>query len=159
GSAAVGASTATASCPSCSEPIPLDGIRGDAWRCPVCGVTVQITLARDSAPLAAMRPVGRFILLDRVGLGAFGSVWRARDTKLDRVVALKIPHPDIYASPADLERFVREARATARLRHPGIVPVHEVLTLDGLPVIVSDFIGGASLRDLLRVCRPTFQES
>jgi WD40 repeat protein/tRNA A-37 threonylcarbamoyl transferase component Bud32 len=106
-----------------------------------------------------MRPLGKFQLLERVGLGAFGAVWRARDTELDRIVALKIPHASLLTSEGDRERFHREARAAAQLRHPGIVTVHEVQTLDGLPAIVSDFIDGVPLRDLLELRRLTFAEA
>src|SRR5207302_1701193 len=94
-----------------------------------------------------------------VGAGAFGAVWRAKDMELDRVVALKIPHASLLTSQADLERFHREARAAAQLRHPGIVPVHEVQMLEGLPTIVSDFIEGVPLKDLLEQRRLTFRES
>ncbi len=73
-------------------------------------------------------------------------MWRARDTELDRIVALKIPHTGLLTAAEDLERFHREARAAAQLRHPGIVPVHEVQTLEGLPTIVSDFITGVPLQ-------------
>src|SRR5262249_16824249 len=103
--------------------------------------------------------LGKFQLLDRVGMGAFGAVWRARDTDLDRIVALKIPHAGSLTEEAELERFHREARAAAQLRHPGIVTVHEVETLDGLPAIVSDFIEGVSVKDLLEVRRLTFREA
>src|SRR5262249_28855444 len=107
----------------------------------------------------AMRTLGRFQLLERVGLGGFGAVWRARDTSLDRIVALKIPHTGLLTEPADLERFQREARAAAQLRHPGIVTVYEVTTLNGLPVIVSEFVRGAPLKDVLEVRRPTFLQA
>jgi serine/threonine protein kinase len=106
-----------------------------------------------------MRPLGKFQLLERVGLGAFGAVWRARDTELDRIVALKIPHTGLLTEAHDLERFRREARAAAQLRHPGIVTVHEVPTLEGLPCLVSDFIEGATLREFLECRRLTFAEA
>jgi hypothetical protein len=106
-----------------------------------------------------MRPLGKFQLLERVGVGAFGAVWRARDMELDRIVALKIPHASLLTSAADLERFHREARAAAQLRHPGIVTVHEVQTLEGLPTIVSDFIAGVLLKDLVELRRLTFRET
>src|SRR5262249_39936325 len=98
-------------------------------------------------------------LLERVGVGAFGAVWKARDPKLDRIVALKILHSGLGTDEAEMQRFGREARATAQLRHPGIVTVHEVLTLDGLPVLVSDFVRGVTLKDFLEVRRLTFRES
>src|SRR5262249_18128472 len=62
-------------------------------------------------------------------------------------------------SESDLRRFHREARAAAQLRHPGIVTVHEVQTLEGLPTIVADFIEGVPLKDLLEVRRLTFRET
>jgi serine/threonine-protein kinase len=111
------------------------------------------------APPAGRRVSGRFGLLNQVGAGAFGSVWQARDAKLERVVALKIPHAGLLAVPANLERFYREARAVARLRHPGIVTVHEVTTLDGLPVIVSDFVAGAPLSEVSAARRLDFRQS
>jgi WD40 repeat protein len=106
-----------------------------------------------------MRLLGRFQILEQVGMGAFGAVWRARDPELDRLVALKMLHPGLVSSPADRERFYREARAAAQLRHPGIVTVHEVITLEGTPAIVSDFIDGVTLREFLQVRRLTFRES
>jgi serine/threonine-protein kinase len=106
-----------------------------------------------------MRPLGKFQLLQRVGVGAFGAVWRARDTELDRVVALKIPHAGSLTDEAERARFHREARAAAQLRHPGIVAVHEVALLEGLPAIVEEFIDGVPLRSLLEVRKLTFRES
>jgi serine/threonine-protein kinase len=106
-----------------------------------------------------MRLLGKFQLLKRVGVGAFGEVWRAHDTKLDRIVALKIPHASLLTSPQELQRFQREARAAAQLRHPHIVPVHEVVMLDGLPTIVSEFVDGVPLKELLLARPPTFREA
>jgi hypothetical protein len=86
-------------------------------------------------------------------------VWKARDTELDRVVALKIPHVGLVATAEERERFGREARAAAQLRHPNVVTVHEVATLNGLPALVSDFVHGVPLRDLLQVRRLTWREA
>jgi eukaryotic-like serine/threonine-protein kinase len=105
------------------------------------------------------RRLGRFELLERVGVGAFSSVWRAHDLQLDRVVAVKIPHPELIEAPRDLERIYREARTVAQLRHPGIVSVHEVLVYEGLPILVSDFVAGTTLCDLLAVRRLSQRES
>jgi WD40 repeat protein/serine/threonine protein kinase len=113
----------------------------------------------ETTAIDGMRPLGKFQLLERVGAGSFGAVWRARDTELDRIVALKIPHASLLSSPDDLERFQREARGAAQLRHPGIVTVHEVQTLEGLPAIVSEFIAGVPLRDLLAARRLAFRET
>jgi WD40 repeat protein/serine/threonine protein kinase len=146
-------------CPHCSNPIQLSDDRPDEILCPGCGSSFRVREARQTTTAGGMRPLGKFQLLERVGLGACGAVWRARDTEMDRIVALKIPHASLLASEADLERFHREARAAAQLRHPGIVTVHEVQRLEGLPTIVSDFIEGVPLRDLLQVRRLTFREA
>ena len=146
-------------CPHCHNPIQLSDNKSDEVLCPACGSSFRVHEARQTTTTGPMRPLGRFRLLERVGLGAFGAVWRARDTELDRIVALKIPHTGLLTGKEDLERFHREARAAAQLRHPGIVPVHEVQTLDGLPTIISDFITGVPLKDLLEVRKLTFRES
>jgi WD40 repeat protein/serine/threonine protein kinase len=146
-------------CPHCHSPIQLTDDRPDEVLCPGCGSNFRVRDARLTATVSGMRPLGKFQLLDRVGLGAFGAVWRARDTELDRIVALKIPHASLLTSPTDLERFHREARAAAQLRHPNIVTVHDVALLEGLPALVSDFITGVPLGELLQVRRLTFREA
>jgi serine/threonine protein kinase len=103
--------------------------------------------------------LGRFRLLTRVGQGGYGSVWRARDTQLQRDVALKIPHAGLLDSSDYLERIQREARAAAQLRHPGIVRLYEVATLAEMPVLVSDFIEGVPLKDLIEIKRLGFPEA
>jgi serine/threonine protein kinase/DNA-binding SARP family transcriptional activator len=145
-------------CPHCSNPIRLQDDRSDKVLCPGCGSSFHVREARPAKTTQSMRPLGKFQLLERVGVGAFGAVWRARDTELDRIVALKIPHTGLLTSQADLERFQREARAAAQLRHPGIVTVHEVVTLEGIPTIVADFIRGVTLKDFLAARRLTFHE-
>src|SRR5262245_33245762 len=127
--------------------------------CQECGGSFRVPAAGSVATVKEVRTLGRFQLLERVGQGSFGVVWRARDTLLDRTVALKVPHVGLLATPALLERFHREARAAAQLRHPGIVSVHEVLALEGQPVLVSDFISGIPLKDLLELRRLTFREA
>ena len=146
-------------CPNCHNPIQLSDDRSEEVLCPGCGSSFRVRDAQQTSTTATMRPLGKFQLLERVGLGAFGAVWKARDTELDRIVALKIPHTGLLTSDVDLERFHREARAAAQLRHPGIVTVHEVQTLEGLPTIVSDFIAGVPLKDLLEIRRLTFHET
>jgi WD40 repeat protein/tRNA A-37 threonylcarbamoyl transferase component Bud32 len=146
-------------CPHCHDPIQLLDERPDEVLCPSCGSAFRIRDTRLTTSAEPTRPLGKFQLLERVGLGGFGAVWKARDTELDRVVALKIPHAGGLASEGDFARFFREARAAAQLRHPGIVTVHEVQTLDGSPAIVADFIQGVSLADYLKVRRLTFHEA
>jgi hypothetical protein len=146
-------------CPHCNNPIQLADGHGDEVLCPGCGSSFKVRDSRPTQSTDPTRPLGRFQLLERVGVGAFGAVWKARDTALDRVVALKIPHTGLLTQDEDLERFQREARAAAQVRHPGIVTVHEVATLEGLPVIVADFVTGVSLKDLLEARRLTCREA
>jgi WD40 repeat protein len=146
-------------CPHCHNPIDLKDGQTDEVLCPGCGSSFKVRDARPTYSTDPSRPLGKFQLLERVGVGAFGAVWKARDTELDRVVALKIPHTGLLTQDEDLQRFQREARAAAQLRHPGIVTVHEVATLEGLPVIVADFVTGVPLKDLLEAKRLTFREA
>ena len=69
--------------------------------------------------------LGRFELAAELGVGSFGHVFRARDTELDRIVALKVQRGGSFASQEDVERFLREARSVAQLKHPGIVAIHD----------------------------------
>jgi non-specific serine/threonine protein kinase/serine/threonine-protein kinase len=146
-------------CPHCHNPIRLIDDRPEEVLCPGCGSSFRVRDARHTVTASLSRRLGKFQLLERVGVGAFGAVWKARDTELDRIIALKIPHTGLLTVDEDRERFHREARAAAQLRHPGIVTVHEVVTLEGLPCIVADFIQGVPLKDLLEVRRPTFREA
>ena len=103
--------------------------------------------------------LGKLTLLDRVGAGSFGEVWKAHDTELNRLVAVKIPHAGYSSDGNDQDRFLREARSAAALRHPGIVPVHEVGHDEGLAYLACDFIEGLTLTDLLKTRRLTFPKT
>ncbi len=107
---------------------------------------------------ALSKSIAHFVLLELVGIGGFGSVWKARDTELDRIVALKIPRSR-HADLGDQEQFVREARVAAQLRHPNIVTVYEVGRHDGIIYIVSDFIQGSRLPISLPPSGPTAREA
>jgi len=94
--------------------------------------------------------LGRYELTERIGRGAMGVVYLARQTDLDRMVALKLISPGRVGAEADLARFYSEARAAARLRHPGIVGVHEVGEFDGQHYIAMDYVSGGSLAEHLQ---------
>jgi serine/threonine protein kinase/tetratricopeptide (TPR) repeat protein len=94
--------------------------------------------------------LGRYTILDLVGAGGMGEVWRARDTELGREVAIKVLPAEVADSPERRKRFEREARATAGLNHPNLLTVHDVGIEDGQPFIVSELLQGESLRGVLR---------
>jgi WD40 repeat protein len=147
-------------CPTCHNPIATDvGAPGEVL-CPACGSSFRVEDVGRATTVPQARVLGKFQLLDQVGEGGFGVVWRARDTELDCLVALKIPYPRLIADPAYRERVQREARAAAQIRgHPGIAALHDVVPLGGAPVLVYDFIDGVSLKDLLKLRRPTFPDA
>ncbi len=104
--------------------------------------------------------IGRYRVLRRLGQGGFGRVYLARDDDLDRPVAIKVPNPERVAAPANVEAYLAEARALAKLDHPNIVPVYDVgRTEDGLCYVVSKYIDGSDLADRLRQGRHSFRES
>jgi serine/threonine protein kinase len=90
--------------------------------------------------------LGRFQVIERLGGGSFGCVFRARDTELGRMVAIKVPRAGSLASQEDVARFLREARSAAQLRHAGIVSIHETgQTDDGTFYLVEEFVQGTTL--------------
>jgi WD40 repeat protein/tRNA A-37 threonylcarbamoyl transferase component Bud32/tetratricopeptide (TPR) repeat protein len=148
-------------CPHCQSPVELTDPDAREVLCPACGSSFRLHIESTLAwtPLGARRTLGRFELIEAVGSGAFGTVYKARDPQLDRTVAIKVPRSGRLADRSDLDRFVREARSVARLRHPAIVPIHEVGQLDEVPYLVSDFVQGLTLSDLLSARRPPTREA
>ena len=146
-------------CPHCRNTIVMapNSTLGEIV-CPACGSTFRLEDLETTAWTPAKR-FGRFEVIELLGQGAFGSVFKARDTDLERVVALKVPRSGNLAGPEELQRFLREARSVAQLRHPSIVSVHEVGTSESVPFLVSDFVEGITLADWLSAHRPTFAQS
>jgi predicted Ser/Thr protein kinase len=120
---------------------PLAGPGATTWAHPVAP-------SRGESSRTA-RIFGDYELLAEIGRGGMGVVYRARQTNLDRLVALKMILPGELASDDDLRRFHTEAEATARLQHPGIVRVHEVGEVDGRLFYSMDYIDGSSMAKLL----------
>jgi serine/threonine protein kinase len=100
--------------------------------------------ASEKAALAALFP--QFEILETLGRGGMGVVYKARQIKLDRLVALKVIRPDAVHQKHFAERFQREALAMARLQHPGIVMIHDYGEVDGLYYLVMELVDGGDLR-------------
>ena len=94
--------------------------------------------------------LGNYVVLTELGRGGMGDVYVARDTRLDRRVALKLPRRDVAASTDRLTLFQREAKAAAALNHPNIVHLYSVEEADGLIFMTMELVHGRSLRELLR---------
>ena len=99
--------------------------------------------------LSAGTRLGPYEIVAPLGAGGMGEVWRARDPRLGRDVAVKVVHPRLASDPDRLSRFEKEARAAAQLDHPNILVVHDVGTHEGSPFIVSELLSGESLREKL----------
>ncbi|MGZ3441191.1 MAG: serine/threonine-protein kinase, partial [Polyangia bacterium] len=135
------------SCPRCRRSFE-DGVRF----CPVDGALVTQAVHDPNLDRVLM---GQFELREIAGRGAMGTVYRAYQRTMDRIVAVKILRSEIVKEPGVLRRFLREARAAARLQHPNIVTVHMVgETEDGVPYLVMEHIDGVSLEAICEAQGP-----
>lgn len=138
-----------------SDPVVSNPEQGDETRIPPGQDPAWRERTETKPP---PRQFGRFEVLEALGEGAFGTVWKAHDTVLKRLVALKIPrHGPVCSRQAAF--FLDEARAAARLKHPGVVHVYDVGEEDGAVYIASEYIEGRSLREFLDGQRISFRET
>ncbi len=165
-------------CPQCGAEVPTDAAEG---LCPNCALKAAFgTQQTDSVLSAGAESASassfdaQFVpptpaelaphfpdleILELVGRGGMGVVYKARQKRLDRLVALKILSPKIGQDPAFAERFHREARAMAMLNHPHIVTVHDFGQNDGLYFFLMEYVDGVNLRRLLDAGKLSPQEA
>src|SRR5712671_2782411 len=160
----------TRTCPQCGAELAADAPAG---LCPKCLVKVGIgsdavvadvdaTRAASATPLPLpatssvpsldeiAKRFPQLEILELLGAGGMGVVYKARQRQLDRLVALKIMPPESGRDPAFAERFTREARSLARLNHPNIVGVYDFGQSDGLYYFMMEYVDGANLRQMER---------
>jgi predicted Ser/Thr protein kinase len=154
----------TPRCPTCGYALPTDSPQG---LCPRCLLQVAIEPApaveHVTPPTAAYHPGAmtpnpqdiaahfpQLEVLELLGKGGMGAVYKARQPHLDRFVALKVLPPEVANDPAFAERFAREARALARLNHPNIVSVYDFGQSEGLYWLTMEFVDGVNLREAMR---------
>src|SRR6516164_2494301 len=112
----------------------------EATRSGKLGAPPRLALARGTT-------VGRYLLLDELGIGGMGVVYKAYDPELDRPVALKLWRGDGQEAAAFRNRLVREAQALARLSHPNVIAVHDVGTYNDSVFVAMEFVEGHTLRE------------
>src|SRR3954451_11541783 len=101
-------------------------------------------------PLVGQVLDGRYRVDARIAVGGMATVYRALDTRLDRVLALKVMHPTLAADGSFVERFIREAKSVARLAHPNVVQVFDQGTDGTYVYLAMEYVAGCTLRDVLR---------
>ncbi|MGA6172263.1 Stk1 family PASTA domain-containing Ser/Thr kinase [Streptomyces sp. NPDC012600] len=101
-------------------------------------------------PLVGQLLDGRYRIEARIAVGGMATVYRAVDTRLDRVLALKVMHPALATDAAFVERFIREAKSVARLAHPNVVAVFDQGAQGAYVYLAMEYVAGCTLRDVLR---------
>ncbi|OYV86493.1 MAG: hypothetical protein B7Z73_11645 [Planctomycetia bacterium 21-64-5] len=94
--------------------------------------------------------LGNYVLLDKIGEGGMGQVYKAEHRRMKRVVAIKVLPPHIVKSPDTLRRFQREVEAAARLEHPNIVTAHDADEFQGVHYLVMQYVEGSDLSSIVR---------
>jgi predicted Ser/Thr protein kinase len=159
------AATQSNRCPECGVTLTPDAPEGLCPQCLLKGVISSAHDAAKSVPAEATTPYGgpvaplveelaplfpQLEILELIGQGGMGAVYKARQPSLDRLVAVKVLPREAGQDPAFAERFNREARALARLSHPNIVHVHDIGKAGDFYFFVMEYVDGANLRQVLR---------
>lgn len=140
-------------CPKCGQVMPAAAPGGE---CPGCllQMSLDMTPSRVQVKPLTVAEIQPFFpdleILELLGQGGMGAVYKARQPRLERIVAIKVLAPHLAADPAFRERFLREAQAMARLNHPHVVTVHDVGRTAETVYILMEFVEGSSLRERLK---------
>src|SRR3974390_2148245 len=119
---------------------------------PQINITPAIAIyngATNSMPLTAGTKLGPYEIQSPLGAGGMGEVYRAKDTRLDRIVAIKILPAQFSTDPARQQRFEREAKAISALNHANVCTLHDVGSQDGIDYLVMEYVEGESLAQRL----------
>ena len=142
-------------CPKCGSPIPEDAPQKLCPECVFSGMSAT-PLARSygsrTSPPSVEKVAAHFPeleVLELIGAGGMGEVWRARDTKLARDVALKVLPDHLSDDAKALARFESEAKAVAALSHPHILAIHDFGRIEGVSFVVTELLLGETLRAVL----------
>jgi len=155
-----------AKCPKCGGRVDFDTAVGDHLVCAGCGARLKVPASAkthyptESPTLtgqasAAADPLigttlGEFEIVELLGRGGMGAVYKARQASLDRLVAIKVLPQSLASDESFVERFDREARAAAAVRHPNIIEIHAIGEDRGYQYIAMEFIEGDTLSDILK---------
>ena len=110
-------------------------------------------ISKKQNELASGQVFGHYEILRQIGAGGMGEVYLAKDKKLDRRVAIKILNAEFGLHESNLQRFIREAKATSALNHPNILVIHEIGEIEDAHFIVSEYIEGRTLREIMETER------
>src|SRR5215831_4834893 len=95
------------------------------------------------------KTISHYRILEKLGEGGMGVVYKARDTHLDRFVAIKVLPPEKFADPERKRRFVQEAKAASALNHPNIVHIYDIAEADGIQFIAMEYVPGKTLDQVI----------
>ena len=147
-------------CPKCHSPIPAGAPLGLCPKCVLKGVATSAEAVKPSSQSASQPTVAEIAphfpeleVLEVIGVGGMGVVFKARQPKLDRLVALKILSRELAGDPTFTERFDREARVLARLNHPNIVTVFDCGMAGPFAYLMMEFVDGVNLRQAMQTGR------
>ena len=154
------------SCQKCGATLPVDATAG---LCPCCLMAgVMATTDLDSQPAAPQKVLSpeelgphfpQLEILECLGRGGMGVVYKARQKALNRIVAFKLLAPERVGDPLFAKRFTREAQALAALNHPNIVTVHDFGQAGGFFYLLMEFVNGVNLRQAMRTARFTPEQA